>query len=294
MRKNHPLDAVFRSPPDGLEVSGNRGPRIDDPGANHVGIRAVESEGGRVRSSQADNALWKRHAGGSTGVFSPKLGSQSNTGDSARELRLFAFALAAMVVVAIADTAIGSRAVLAELLVAGPLIAATGASPRQTLITAVIAAVVVIPIGLVSDAFLSTTHVMAIALVAVGGTLAVIIARLRAKRERDSDRLQVQVGVARVIAEADSFEEAAPKLLAAIARPMGRELALYWRKEEDDKLHCVVHWREEGFDFDAFERASRERPLASGEGLAGEVWKTGRPMWLGEARSSSIRFVEAG
>jgi PAS domain S-box-containing protein len=216
------------------------------------------------------------------------LGSQSNTGDSARELRLFAFALAAMVVVAIVDTAIGSKAVLAELLVAGPLIAATGASPRQTLITTVIAVVVVIPIGLVSDAFLSTTHVMAIALVAVGGTLAVIIARLRAKSERDSNRLQVQVGVARVIAEANSFEEAAPKLLAAIARPMGRELAQYWRKEEDDKLHCVVHWREEGFDFDAFERASRERPLALGEGLPGEVWKTGRPIWLGEALEAGV------
>ena len=95
-----------------------------------------------------------------TGVFSPKLGSHSNTGDSARELRLFALALAAMAVVAIVDFAIGTDAVLAELLVVGPLIAATGASPRQTLITAVIAFLAAIASGLASDAFLGTTHAM--------------------------------------------------------------------------------------------------------------------------------------
>jgi PAS domain S-box-containing protein len=236
--------------------------------------------------------LDNRHAPLCTGVFSPQLGSHPNTGDSSRELRLFALALAAMAVVAIVDIAIGTEAVLAELLVVGPLLAATGASERQTLVTAVVALVVVIPIGLLYDSFFSTTHVMAIALVAVGSALSVIIARLRARRERDADRLQVQVGVARVIAEAESFEKAAPKLLAAIARPMGRELAQYWRKEDDDKLHCIVHWREEGFDFDDFERASRERPLSSGEGLSGEVWRTGRPIWLGEAVEAGV-FLRA-
>jgi PAS domain S-box-containing protein len=223
-----------------------------------------------------------------TGVSSPTLGSQSNTGDSARELRLFVLALGAMAVVAIVDAAVGSRAVLAELLVVGPLIAATGATPNQTLVTAVIALLIAIPIGLASDAFLSTTHVMAIALVAVGGALAVIISRLRAKRERDAARLQVQVGVARAIAQADSFADAAPELLAAIARPMGRQLAQYWERGDDDRLRCVAHWREEGFDFDPFERASRGLALAIGEGLPGLAWETGRPAWLSDARDAGI------
>ncbi|HKP20435.1 MAG TPA: SpoIIE family protein phosphatase [Thermoleophilaceae bacterium] len=223
------------------------------------------------------------------------MGSRPYPGDSARGLRLFALALVAMAVVAIVDIAIGSEAVLAELLIAGPLIAATGATPRQTLITAVIAVVTVIPIGLASDAFMSTTHVMAIALVVVASVLAVIIARLRAKRERDAGRLQVQVGVARVIAEAEDFAEAAPKLLAAIARPMGRELAQYWVKGEDDRLHCVARWREDGASFDAFEQASDRLRFPPGEGLPGEAWKTGRPVWLGDqrARHAFIREREA-
>ena len=200
-----------------------------------------------------------------------------------------------MAVVAIVDIAIGSEAVLAELLIAGPLIAATGASERQTLITAVIAVVIVIPIGLTSDAFFSTTHSMAVALVVVGSVLAVVIARLRAKRERDAGRLQVQVGVARVIAEADDFDEAAPKLLAAIARPMGRELAQYWVKGDDERLRCVARWREDGAAFEAFERASDQLRLSPGEGLPGEAWKAGRPVWLGDqrARRAFIREREA-
>jgi PAS domain S-box-containing protein len=196
-------------------------------------------------------------------------------------------ALAAMAVIAIIDIAIGSKGVLAELQIAGPLIAATGASERQTVIAAVVALAVAIPIGLASDAFLNTAHIMAIGLVAIGGALCVVVSRLRAKRERDAGRLQVQVGVARVIAEAENFEDTAPKLLAAIARPMGRELAQYWEKRDDDRLHCVASWTEDGFDFAAFEKTSRDRPLGSGEGLPGEVFRSGRPMWLGEA-------VEAG
>src|SRR4051794_3537670 len=252
---------------------------------------SIDGFGARTRTTPSGTGTgW-----GSTGVFSPTLGSHSNIGDSARELRLFVPALAAMALVAVADAATGSKTILAELLVVGPLIAATGATPNQTLIAAVIAFLVAVPSGIGSDAFLGTTHVMALALVAVGGTLAVIIARLRAKRDRDAARLQVQVGVARVIAQADSFDEAAPHLLAAIARPMGRELAQYWQRGDDDRLRCVAHWREEGFDFDAFERASRSLALGPGEGLPGVAWETGRPVWLSDARDAGVyrRGVEA-
>src|SRR3712207_7783064 len=48
--------------------------------------------------------------------------------------------------------------------------------------------------------------------------LAVGIARLRSDRERDTARLAVQYGVARVLAEAQSLESAGPELLHAIGR----------------------------------------------------------------------------
>ena len=220
------------------------------------------------------------------------MGSQLNTGDSARAQRAVAAAVASMAVVVALDAATGDNAVLAELLVAGPLIAATGATLRQTALIATVALLLSIPLGLVSDAFGEWTHLAAIAVVAVGGALAVIIARLRSQRERDAARLTVQYGVARALSDAESFDQAAPRLLAAIARPLGRQVAQFWSMREDGRLHCVAHWREDGFDAAEFERASRELALEPPDGLPGEVWSKRGPMWLSEAIASE-NFLRA-
>ena len=201
-------------------------------------------------------------------------------------------ALVALAVVVVVDTAIGSRALLVELLVVGPLIAATGATVRQTLAVAITAVVAAIPLGLASDAFLEVAHLVAVGMVALGGALAVFIARLRTQRERDAARLRVQYDVARAIGDAESFEEAAPRLLAAIARPLGRQLAHFWDQGDDGKLRCVAGWREEGFEAAEFEQASRELVLEPGRGLPGEVWAARTPAWLGDARQAGTFLRE--
>jgi PAS domain S-box-containing protein len=209
-------------------------------------------------------------------------------GAGGRERPAFALALLALAVVAVIDIALGSRAVLVGLLAAGPLIAATGATRAQTLIVSIIAFVIAIPLGLASDAFLSTVHVIGIAGVAIGGALAVIIARLRARLERDSARLGAQYGVARAIGTANSFDDAAPALLESIARSLGRQVANFWAPGEDDTLHCVAQWQKPGEDLDDFQRASRELVLKPGEGLVGRAWDSERPVWLGDAIEAGV------
>ena len=200
-----------------------------------------------------------------------------------------------MAVVLAINIAAGSRALLAELLVAGPLIAATGATVRQTGAVAVLALALAVPIALFSDAMGSGAPATGIVVVAVGGVLAVVIARLRAQRERDAARLQVQYGVARALADADSFEGGAPRLLEAIARPLGRQVAQFWSIDEDGRMHCVAQWHEYGVEVGEFERASRELTLERGRGLPGDVWEAGRPVWLGDAlaRGTFLREREA-
>ena len=209
-------------------------------------------------------------------------------GAGGRERPAFALALLVLAVVAVIDIALGSRAVLVELLAVGPLIAATGATRRQTLIVAIVALAIAVPIELASDSFLTTSHVIGIVGVAIGGALAVIIAGLRARLERDSARLGAQYGVARAIAAADSFEDAAPALLESIARSLGRQVANFWAMAEDGTLHSVAQWQKPGVDVDDFQRASRELSLKPGEGLAGRAWSTGRPVWLGDALEAGI------
>jgi PAS domain S-box-containing protein len=209
------------------------------------------------------------------------LGSQLNTGDTARERRAFLLALVAMAVVVIVDLSVESYALLIQLLLVGPLIAATGAMVRQTWLVAILAVAVSVPLVAGTDAFGSSRYFVATAVLILGGTLSVIIARLRAQRERDAARLAAQYGVARAIAGAAGLDESAPRLLAAIARPLGRQVAQFWSMDpEAGVLRCAVHWREDGVDVPDFQSASRELEFRRGEGLPGLAWELMRPVWL--------------
>ncbi len=198
---------------------------------------------------------------------------------------MFALALLGVAVVVVIDLSVDTSALLVQLLLIGPLFAATGATVRRTAAIGVLVVAISIPlVALHTEAFASDRHVVAFGVLLVGSALAVIIARLRAQRERDAARLEAQYGVARAIGGSDSFDEAIPRLLAAIARPLGRQVAQFWAMDDDaGVLRCVAHWHEDGFEVPAFEHASRELEFPPGEGLPGEVWTAGRPVWLGDA-----------
>ena len=202
-----------------------------------------------------------------------------------------------MVVVVIGDLSVDAYALLVQLLLVGPLIAATGATARQTMIVSVLAVAISVPLVAAKhgDAFLTGRHLVATAVLVIGGTMAVLIARLRGQLERDSARLTAQYGVARANARAQSLEEAAPDLLQSIARPLGRQVAHFWSIGEDGLMRCVAQWREHGVRADDFERATRDLVLERGEGLPGQAWATGRPRWLGDmiAAGTFLREKEA-
>ena len=112
----------------------------------------------------------------------------------------------AICLLALLSLAVDEEVILVELLVVGPVIAAIGSSPRETALVALFAVLVALPMGLATDGFGSTEHLLSLAAVALVGILAVGIARLRQARELDAARLSVQYGVARVLAEADSLD----------------------------------------------------------------------------------------
>ena len=192
---------------------------------------------------------------------------------------------------AVAGAALGARAVLVEFLIVGPLIAATRCSKTQTAVVALVALAVAIPLGLASDAFGSVEHVTGVLAVAVGGALAVVIAHLRGRRERNSARLEVQYGVARVLAEADSVEGSAEQLLKAIAEPLGWELGHLWAVR-GEALEPVGAWVAPGVGVPEFEEATRRLRVRSGVGFAGQAWGGGRALFLADAVAAG-NFVRA-
>src|SRR5262245_1585123 len=123
-------------------MRGNRGPGIDDPTPDDVAVRPVQRQRRRVRRAHADDPIRNRHGAVSTGVVSPRLGSRMNTGGAAWERRAFPLALVAIAVVVVLDLSVDTFALLIQLLLVGPLIAATGATVRQTIIVAAVAVAV--------------------------------------------------------------------------------------------------------------------------------------------------------
>ena len=198
-----------------------------------------------------------------------------------------------MAIVLVIDTALGRHvAVLAELLVAGPLIAATGATARHTAAVALLALVISVPArDRVRRLRQRPARAPAIIVVAVGGAVSVVIARLRTQRERnEAARWRFSTAWRARIAESDTFDDAAPRLLEAIARPLGRELAQFWTMHDDEKLRRVAVWRDPDLNFEEFERASGELSLAPGWGFRARVVGAG-PSVLARRRPRRERHL---
>ena len=96
---------------------------------------------------------------------------------------MFLAALVAICVVTALDFAVQANAVFVELLVVGPIIAAFGATARDTAIVGLIAFLAAIPIGLAGDTFGSAEHLVGAAAVAIVGALSTGVAKLRFERE---------------------------------------------------------------------------------------------------------------
>jgi PAS domain S-box-containing protein len=201
-------------------------------------------------------------------------------GESTGGRGAFLLGMAAVCLVAAIDVVLGERAVLVELLAAGPAIAALGATPAQTRVVALFAVLVAVPIGLVSDAFGSLDHLLGLAVVAVVGAIAVALTTLRSRRERDAARLAVQYRLARVLAEAESLEAAAEELLAAIGEPLEWDVGHLFEVREPGGLRPVGVWTAPGVDVPDFEAATRDLVVQPGRGLPGQVWQSGRPAFL--------------
>jgi PAS domain S-box-containing protein len=180
----------------------------------------------------------------------------------------------------VVDAVEGAQLVLIGLLIAGPLVAALGATTRQTTIVAAYALVLGLVLGIPDEIFLDTEHFTRLLAILFGSGLSIYVARLRGQRELDSSRLRTQFAAARVFADAETLEQAAPRFLDAIGRHQGWDVAGYWETREPDTLRYVSGWHAPGVDPGGFDTASRDFPLRRGVGLPGRVWESGEPAWI--------------
>lgn len=105
------------------------------------------------------------------------------------------------------------------------------------------------------------------------------VLRYAQERKRAQRRLAAHHLVTRVLAEAATLAQAAPKLLQAICESSDWELGALWRLEAEG-LRCVALWHRADAHFPQFEAATRGRVFGRGVGFPGHIWENGRAAWI--------------
>ena len=100
--------------------------------------------------------------------------------------------------------------------------------------------------------------------------------------QRSRDRLAAEHAVAEILAESRSFEEAAPRVLAAICEKLDFEFGEFWLPEADEHYLTRVaaysspdmEWRDEQANLMQYGR------LALADSMPGHAWRAKTPVWI--------------
>jgi PAS domain S-box-containing protein len=100
------------------------------------------------------------------------------------------------------------------------------------------------------------------------------------ERRRNEQFLSTQHATTMVLAEAETVEEAMPRLLCALGEQMGWEFGAYWTAGDGAVLRCRETWTVSGLDLTSFEQTTRSITFEPGAGLPGRVWESRRPAFI--------------
>lgn len=103
---------------------------------------------------------------------------------------------------------------------------------------------------------------------------------------------EIELAVARTLAEAADASGTYGKVLAEIGNGLGWELGAVWELSFDNRLQCVAVWQASETDTREFRALSEQITFARGEGLPGRVWESGESAWIVDVQTDA-RFPRA-
>ena len=208
----------------------------------------------------------------------------SVAGDARERRAWLALGLALVTLIAVIDAVLGTRAVLIELVIIGPLAAGIRLTGRLTAVVAVYALAAAVLLGVTDRIFGTQEHLIDLLIVVLASGLAVVAARLRSRREAAARLLAAQLAVTASLAEAPAGPGFGPGLLAGIGRALGWPMGGLWRVDADSGcLRCLEVWHPGRPDLEPFARRSLELELAPGTGLPGRAWQARAPVWVSDS-----------
>lgn len=109
-----------------------------------------------------------------------------------------------------------------------------------------------------------------------------------AKRRETEKRWTAQHAITRVLAEAGSLNEAAPRILQAVCESFRWEMGALWLVHRDlRRLRCDATWHLPSLKMTEFNEACKKITFAPGEGLPGRIWATAEPAWIDDVAVDS-------
>jgi PAS domain S-box-containing protein len=86
---------------------------------------------------------------------------------------------------------------------------------------------------------------------------------------------------ASALAESDTLEEAAPRMLEAVCRALDWQFGAIWEVDRaKNVLRCVGTWHQPAPQREEFSKATRAATFPAGVGLPGRVWSHPAPTWI--------------
>src|SRR6516162_643815 len=99
--------------------------------------------------------------------------------------------------------------------------------------------------------------------------------------KRDEDLLLAQYFVTKVLAEAPSLHEAAPKILKNICETLEWAVGTVWKLDKNEGiLRCVETWHTPTANASEFSVLTRSHTFDRGIGLPGRVWENADAVWI--------------
>jgi PAS domain S-box-containing protein len=100
-------------------------------------------------------------------------------------------------------------------------------------------------------------------------------------RKRAEDELELRYAVQKGLAEAASLDDGLHRVLRTVAVRFGWKLGAFWVLDErEEQLRLTDFWHADDIAGDPFENASRALRFGRDEGLPGQAWAQGEPIWI--------------
>src|SRR5262249_7689649 len=105
--------------------------------------------------------------------------------------------------------------------------------------------------------------------------------RSESTRRENENRLTVNLAITRILAEARTLRDAAPRIVSTVCKSLHWEVGAMWTPDEAQTvLKNVNVWRTSETRHTDFERVCRARTFEKGVGLPGRVWVNLKPEWI--------------